>query len=87
MPDTSSITSECGVRIVNGIDFLARRFNLRKTPVDLSTPIGELGLGDNDCGILERYINKQLDIAGKPKLSSGKIKSTTTVQEAIDHAC
>ena len=87
MANTADVTSECGKRVVNGIDFLARRFDLRANPVDLTTKIGNLGLGDNDCAIFERYINKQRKLAGKATLKSGTIKSDISIQRLIDHAC
>ncbi|MBD3750831.1 MAG: hypothetical protein IE931_15290 [Sphingobacteriales bacterium] len=87
MASTDKVTSECAKRIVNGVDFLARRFDLQESPVDLKTQIGELGLGDNDCAVFERYINKQRKVAGKAKLKSGTIKPNITIQGLIDHAC
>lgn len=87
MSMTNTVTTDCAKRIVNGVDFLARRFDLRDNPVELSTPVGELGLGDNDCAIFERYINKQRKLAGKRKLKSGTIRPTVTIQGLIDHAC
>lgn len=87
MPNTNDVETDCGKQIVNGVDFLARHYDLRETPVDLETRIGEIGLGDNDCAIFERYINKRRKLAGKPKLNSGTIRPTTTIQELIDDAC
>lgn len=87
MSDTASVTSECAKGIVNGVDFLARHFDLRTNPVPLSTKIGDLGLGDNDCAIVERNIQAHRNAAGKPPIKAGSIKSSTTIQELITHAC
>lgn len=87
MTKTDEVISDCAKRVVNGVDFLARRFDLRAKPVDLETKIGDLGLGDNDCAIFERYINKQRKLAGKEKLKSGTIKPDISIKGLIDHAC
>lgn len=84
---TDQVTSECGKRVVNGVDFLARRFDLRANPVDVDTSIGDLGLGDNDCAMFERYVNKQRKLAGKPNLPSGTVDPSTTIQKLITYAC
>lgn len=87
MSDTDSVTSDCGRRIINGVDFLARRYDIRKKPVPLDTMIGNLGLGDNDCAIFERYINRERAHAKRAKLKSGTITPSATIAELISHAC
>jgi hypothetical protein len=86
--DTASVTKECGKRIINGVDLLARRFDLRAKPVPLSTKIGELGLGDNDCAIIERFVRREQRYAGKsPLIKSGAVKPSTTIKGLIDYVC
>jgi hypothetical protein len=87
MSDTGSPQTQCEERIINGIDVLARRFNLREDPVPLSTRLGDIGLGDNDCAIVERYVNARRQSAGKSDLDEGTISPASTIQEVIGYAC
>jgi len=87
MSTTDKVATQCEKQIVNGIDFLARNYDLRRNPVALATILGTLGIGDNDAAIIERYINKQRKDAGKKALKSGTIKSSSTIQDVLTHGC
>jgi hypothetical protein len=76
--------SDCQRRVLDGLSFLADG-DLRDAPLD--TTLADAGIRGNELGIVERNVNAARRVRGEPPLPSGTIKSTTTLQEVIDHVC
>jgi len=84
---TRQVSSDCQTQIVHYIDVLASGLSLVRDDIPMDAALGDLGLGPQKCGILERKVNVERAERGKAPLAAGTIEPSTTVGEVVSHVC
>jgi hypothetical protein len=84
---TDEVTEECAIRAVFAIDVLDRDRDLLISHIPLDETLSDCGVGGNEAGLLETWVNRRRALAGKPALPGGTIAPATTIREVISHVC
>ena len=83
---TKYILSDCAESVILGLNYLAN-VDLKRDDVPVTTALGDVGIGDSECEMVERNVNDARRANGKEEIDDGTITPATTIAEVIGYVC
>lgn len=83
---TKDLLSDCKRAVIQGINYLADS-DLRRDDIPLSTKLGAIGIGPQDCAIIERNVNSERRYKGREPVDEGTITVATTISAVVTYVC
>jgi len=84
---TNATIFGCRTRVIEQLDGHAGRHGIVNAHTPLSAKLGNLGIGTQECAILEDYVNRERAARGLGPVAAGSIKVGTTIGEVMTSAC